>query len=152
MRIPVKTGELALDQFSALEADGFNRRSGLTVLAGDFVVTTTFNGVVSAVPVTIEEIGTTGRYTVEFTPPADGLYDLEVLVVFSKDIWGAQYQAGAGSIDGVQEQVDKIDSAPTKGMGSVTTGSLMDRFGNKDGAKTFNQGTDSLEALRDRSG
>lgn len=55
-------------------------------------------------------------------------------------------------IQDVQDQVDKIDSAPTTGPAAVTSGSLMDRMMNKDSAKTYNQGTDSLEALRDRVG
>jgi hypothetical protein len=45
-------------------------------------------------------------------------------------------------------QVDKIDLAPTIGPAAVEDGSLLDRLANKDSNKTFNQGQDSLEAIR----
>lgn len=55
-------------------------------------------------------------------------------------------------VDRVQAQVDKIDLAPTLGPSSVESGSLVDRTMNKNANKTYNQATDSLEALRDRYG
>lgn len=49
-------------------------------------------------------------------------------------------------------QSEKIDSAATVGPGAVVTGSLFDRMANKDSNKTYNQSTDSLEAIKDRIG
>jgi len=48
--------------------------------------------------------------------------------------------------------IDKIDSAATLDPSAAVTGSLLDRLVNKDGSKTYDQSTDSLEGLRDRIG
>ncbi len=57
---------------------------------------------------------------------------------------------GGGDLQAVKAQVDKIDDAATTGPGAATTGSLLDRLANKDGSKTYNQSTDSLEAISDQ--
>lgn len=159
----VETGEPVVDQFAAFEDDGFTKRSGLTVGGGDFAIAVYKDGAVDVSPVTIAEIAGLGDYKVAFTPSANGLYVIQVLIDFSKDIWagffdstdetnGAVLTAMLTAITSVQEQVDKIDRAPTLGPATVFSGSLMDRFMNKDVNKTYNQGTDALEALRDRMG
>jgi len=144
MNREVGIGELAVDQFPALENDGFSKRSGLTVVAGDFAITTYKDGAIDATPVTIEEIGVTGNYKVSFTPPLKGTYVVEVLIIFNKDIWAGYFHTS------VREQVDKIDKAMTVGPAACEDGSLLDRLANKDSNKTFNQATDSLEGLRNR--
>lgn len=63
----------------------------------------------------------------------------------------AQLQVG-GWVGGIGDQVDKIDKAATLTPGTTETGSLLDRLANKDGSKTYDQGTDALEALKDRIG
>lgn len=49
----------------------------------------------------------------------------------------------------ISGEVFKIDTKATTSPGAVVTGSLMDRIMNKNGSKTYNSSTDSLEALRD---
>jgi len=58
----------------------------------------------------------------------------------------------ADVIDDTKAQADKIDQAATIGPAAVTSGSLLDRIANKDSGKTYNQATDSLEAIKDRTG
>lgn len=57
-----------------------------------------------------------------------------------------------GSIADVGAQVEKIDGAATVAPSAAVVGSLLDRLTNKDGSRTYNQTTDSLEAVRDRIG
>ena len=59
---------------------------------------------------------------------------------------------GGGDLQAVKAQADKIDDAATTGPAAATTGSLLDRLANKDVSKTYNQATDSLEAVKDRIG
>jgi hypothetical protein len=150
----VETGSLVIDSFPVFEDDGYTAHSGL--VPADFVIQTFVDGLEIAVPVSISEIGTTGNYEIEFTPTVDGLYQIQIHALYNDDIWGETYEAGAGfpsaALVHIRNQVDKIDIAPTLGPATVTSGSLMDRTMNKDSAKTYNQGTDSLEALRDRVG
>jgi hypothetical protein len=159
----VETGEPVVDQFPAFENDGYTKRSGLTVGGGDFAISVFKDGVPDATAVTITEVGILGEYKVAFTPSADGLYVVQVLTDFNKDIWAGFFDSTVdttssivdailAALVAVQIQVDKIDLAPTLGTATVFSGSLMDRFMNKDVSKTYNQGTDSLEALRDRTG
>lgn len=158
MSRPVETGTPVQDNFSAFESDGYSKRSGLTLSGGDFAITVYRDGAPVSVPVTITEIGTTGEYTTEFTPSVDGFYSVQVLIDFNKDIWEGEYTAGetsaslATAIAEVKAQADKIDLAMTLGPATVVSGSLMDRMMNKSAGKTYNQATDSLEAIRDRQG
>lgn len=150
----VETGTLTIDSFAVFEDDGYTTKSGL--LASDFDVLVLFDGVVLSLPVSIVEIGTTGQYKVEFTPPVDGYYQVQIAIDYNLDIWTEAYESAAGMSGAVlayiKNQVDKIDLVPTLGPAAVTSGSLMDRFMNKDVNKTYNQGTDALEAIRDRVG
>jgi len=147
MNRDVKTGQLVLDQFPALEDDGYTKRSGL-VVPTDLAITVYKDGVIDAMVVTITEIGTTGDYKISFTPITDGFYVVQVLIDFSKEIWAGYYNA-SGDFATIQQQVDKIDKSPTLVLSAVTTGSLMDRVCNSGLSKTYNQATDSLEAIRD---
>jgi len=52
----------------------------------------------------------------------------------------------------VAAQVEKIDQAATVAPASAAPGSLLDRLCNKGTGRTFDQTTDSLEAIRDRVG
>ena len=150
----VETGALVIDSFPVLEDDGYSTKSGLG--PSDFTVTVLHDGVVVALAVGIQEIGATGQYKVTFTPVLDGFYQVEVLVLYNHDIWSGSYESAAGLpasvLAYIKDQVDKIDLAPTLGPATVISGSLMDRMMNKNVQKTYNQGTDSLEAIRDRMG
>ncbi len=61
--------------------------------------------------------------------------------------WPGQMNVGFWADD-----IGKIDDFATTAPGAAATGSLLDRVTNKDGSKTYNQLTDSLEANRDRLG
>ena len=145
----VSPGTLIIDQFPAFELDGYTKRSGLG--GTDFDITVFKDGVVDALTPTITEIGATGEYKLEYTPPDAARWEVQVLIDFNKQIWASEVVAGA-SLSAILAQVEKIDLAPTLGPAAVTSGSLMDRVMNKDSYKTYNQGTDSLEAQRDRVG
>jgi hypothetical protein len=140
----LKRDTLAIDQFPALEADGYTKRTGLLQPA-DFTETVWVDGIVAAVTVTITEIGTSGEYRVTFTPPVDGFMVVEVLVDFNKDLLRFQYQVVETTTN---EQVQKLDLAATAGPATAETGSLLDRLCNADTGKTYNQTRDSLEGLR----
>jgi len=140
----IKAGATAIDQFPAFEDDGYTKRSGLGV--GDFVKTVYRNGVVVADPVTITEIGGSGEYKVQFTPGTSGFYDVQIFILFNKDIWHAEYESLEVPTN---EQVRKLDLGNTLEPGSVVAGSFMDRLMNKSASKTYLPATDSLEAIRD---
>lgn len=57
---------------------------------------------------------------------------------------------GTNGLTAIKNQTNKIDGAAITAPGSVTTNSLADYLMNKDGSKTFDKSTDSLEAIRDR--
>lgn len=134
----------AVDQFPALEADGYNKRTGLT-LPADFTVSVWLDGVVSALAPTITEIGTSGEYRIDMTPTADGYLVVEVLIDFSKALLRFTYQVVEVTTN---QQVRKLDLSATVGPGAMETGSLGDRLMNADSGKTYNQNRDSLEGLR----
>jgi hypothetical protein len=155
---PINPGDTVIDQFPVFEFDGYSKHSGLHLI--DFTITTYHAGVATPLSVSLAEIGTSGEYRIEYTPPGTGYWLVEILIDYNKDIWRSEVEAAFTDVSGilaaveaVQHQVDKIDLAPTIGPAAVTDGSLMDRMMNKSSAtKTYNQGTDSLEALRDRTG
>jgi len=146
----VETGSLVLDQFPAFENDGYSKRSGLG--GGDFVSTVFLDGAIVVVPVTITEIDVSGEYRTSFTPATDGLYELQVLIDFNKQIWHAQYSAWAEITHDLagqaRDQADKIDLSPVS-PSSAANDSLVDQMFNKDASKSYDQGTDSLEAIAD---
>lgn len=80
-----------IDQFSIFEADGYTKKSGETV----FTTTLWKDGVVSAVPVTIAEIGSSGEYRVSFTPDGSGFWHLEIIIDYNKDVVGGDYEVSA---------------------------------------------------------
>jgi len=147
----VETGIAVLDEFPAFENDGFSKRSGLTA-PGDFIPTVYRDTSIISTPVTIQEIGSSGEYRVSFTPTLSGFYELEVLIDFNKQIWHSQYQVWDEPThllaNQARDQADKIDLAPIS-PSSVTNDSLADLLFNKNGSKTFDPATDSLEAIAD---
>lgn len=140
----LKRNTVAIDQFPALEADGWNKRTGLAQPA-DFTTTVWLDGAVNLLSVTITEIGTSGEYRVTFTPTSDGYLVVEILIEFSKTPVRFQYEVVELKTN---EQARKLDSAATVGPGAAETGSMLDRLCNADTGKTYNQTRDSLQGLR----
>jgi len=79
----IELGSTVYDSFSVYEADFYTRKTGET----SFTSVLYKNGVVSAIPVTIAEIGTSGEYKVSFTPDSIGIWKVLVLVDFDKNWW-----------------------------------------------------------------
>jgi hypothetical protein len=145
----IETGTLIVDTFPAFEEDGYTRKSGL--LPTDFMVTQYLDGATTAIPLVISEVGVTGQYSFSFTPTVDGYYQVIVEIPYNHDVWEGEYEVG-DFLTHIVQQIDKIDLAPTLGPAAVVSGCLMDRLMHKNANKTYNQGTDSLEAIRDRVG
>jgi hypothetical protein len=134
----------AIDQFPALEADGWNKRTGL-VQPGGFTESVWLDGAVHALTVTITEIGTSGEYRVDFVPATNGFLVVEILIDFSKELIRRTYLVVDVTTN---QQVRKLDLAATVGPGTAESGSLIDRVCNADAGKTYNQTRDSLQGLR----
>ena len=145
-----KLGYIIINQIPAYESDGYSKRSGLT--QSDFIVETFHDGEVVSLPVTITEIASTGEYRVSYAPTDVGYWLIDILINFNKAVWRLDVVINNSDIDSVKSQVDKIDLSATIGPATSESGSLVDRLMNKNSNKTYNQGTDSLEALRDRLG
>ena len=94
----IVTGTPVVDHFSAFENDGYTKRSGLTVTAGDLTVTVYKDAAVVALSITIAEIGSTGEYEVAFTPASDGFYSVHVLIDFNKEYWEGEYEVSPDAI------------------------------------------------------
>lgn len=90
-------GETVLDQISVYDDTGVAKISGLSVLNGDFVVTVYRDGVVSALPVTVSEIGSLGEYLLEFTPNLEGTWVVEVFVVPTQEAFKTTVVSGGGT-------------------------------------------------------
>lgn len=148
----VETGVAVIDQFPVFESDGYTKHSGLTTIGGDFIPTVYRDSVIVALPVIILEIGSTGEYSVSFIPTIEGCYELQIFIDYNKDIWHSQYGAVNELTNTLasqaRNQVVKIDLAPVDPSTAVND-SLVDQLFNKDGSKTFNPATDSLEAISD---
>lgn len=146
----VEVGVPVIDQFPAFENDGYSKRSGL--LAADFASTVYRDTSIVPLPVTIQEISGSGEYRTSFTPALSGLYEVQVLIDFNKQIWFAQYAAVAelthDLAEQARDQADKIDLSVVN-PSTVVDGSLADQLMNKDAARTFSAATDSLEAIAD---
>lgn len=87
-------GQTIKDPFAAFEDDGASKRSGLTVGAGDFIINVLKDCVPDALAVTITEIGATGDYCLEYTPPTVGYWVVEVRIDFSDDILCSRASVG----------------------------------------------------------
>jgi hypothetical protein len=91
MALTASVGELVRIQFPCFDIDGITPMSGL--VDADFGKLLLRDNVVSAVSMTITEVGTTGRYVISFTPDADGLWYPEVTTPV-EDIFADQVEVG----------------------------------------------------------
>ena len=117
----MKAGDTIYLPFSVFQADGVTR---LTGQAGSVTDSLVFNNAASAQPVTIAEIGSTGRYHASFIPNAVGQWDLELTLpspdlrvvggywdVEAKDIDALNDLAAGAAMDLVNDAVDAASVA-----------------------------------------
>ena len=91
MTLNASVGELVQIQFPAFDIDGITPLTGL--VDSDFSKLLLRDNTVSAVAVTVSEVGATGRYVIRFTPDADGLWYAEVETPV-EDIFADQVEVG----------------------------------------------------------
>ena len=103
----VVPGQTVYDQFPALEDDGITKRPGLTVGAGDFIVTTYKDCVITPLAVAITDISGTGEYCLEYTPPDEGFWVVEVLIDFSGDCFKSITQTVAANLATVIDNLNR---------------------------------------------
>jgi len=126
-----------LDQFPAFEDDGFSKRTGL--VPGDFTAIVFQDSVVTALVVTISEIGATGEYKTSFVPPSIGFYELQILVDFNKEIRFANYQVvpeitntvvieTRDKVFEIATSNDAIDEQLAAALGLLHQNSMVDKF------------------------
>jgi len=101
---------LVIDQFPAFELDGYTKRTGLS--GGDFDITVFKDSVVDPLAATIAEIGTTGEYKLEYTPPGSGRWEVQVLIDFNKHIWVSEVMAGVDLYD-LDDQLELVKDGGT---------------------------------------
>lgn len=102
-------GQAIQDQFPAWQDDGFTKQSGLSVGGGHFLVTVWQDTVVSGLPVTVSEIGTSGEYRVQYTPPSEGIWVVEIKVNTNQDVWKSRAFVGASAdLTSVKADLDRI--------------------------------------------
>jgi hypothetical protein len=89
----IHLGTEVVDQFPVWKEDGYTKKSGET----SFAVSLWRNGVISAVPVAISEIGSTGEYKAVFTPDSLGFWLLEIIPTFNHQPWKGEYEVEYGS-------------------------------------------------------
>ena len=91
MTLNASVGELVQIQFPCFDIDGITPLTGL--VDADFGKLLLRDNTVSAVAITVSEVGATGRYVMEFTPDADGLWYAEVTTEV-EDIFADQVEVG----------------------------------------------------------
>ena len=77
---------LFIDQFSVFDTDGFSKKSGL-IYPTHFEIKLWKDCVVDSTTVTLGEIGTSGEYSISFTPDEIGFYELEIHCLWNHEIW-----------------------------------------------------------------
>lgn len=131
-----KVNQVVKTHFAVFDADGYTKKTGQ---AGACVASLWLNGAVSAVSVTIAEIGTSGEYTATFTPNAVGLWHIEVLDT-NNTIWQDDVEARVADIDLLYRyetgrwKIDKVSSTMTfyaeDGVTPLIVYNLKDAAGN----------------------
>jgi hypothetical protein len=113
-------------QFPCFDVDGVTPISGLTDV--DFGRYLAVDGTASAVTSTVFEISL-GRYYIEFTPNADGLWYVEVMTT-EEDVFTFEVQVGPLPADVVVDIVDAVWSEPLPG--AYPAGSAGERLASTD--------------------
>jgi len=113
--VPLQT---IIDNIPAFEDDGITKRSGL--LPADFTVTVWKDGAVDPLSVAVAEIGSSGEYSVTYTPDTAGYWLVEVHVLFNGAFWGSSAQVGvAADYSTLLDRMDRV-------LGLLHMNSLVD--------------------------
>lgn len=127
MAILASQGALLSLQFPAFDVDGITPVSGLLdVNFGRFLAV---DDAASAVVAVVSEIGATGRYVIEFTPNADGLWYVEVTTP-EEDVFTFEVQVGPLPDDATDAIVEGVWSEPLPG--AYLAGSAGERLASTD--------------------
>ena len=146
----IKLGEAFVAHFPVFEADQVTKRSGVAV----FSTAVWHDGVVSAVPATVAEIGATGEYTVTITPTAVGAWGVEVYVPVSGDRWGedvtVEQQQVAWGFSAADDEVEISFSvwADLDGQTILDLDSLAAVIRNQAGTVEIDLGTETVPDAR----
>lgn len=125
--ITAVVGELLRIHFPVFEEDGLTPSSGL--VDGDFTKQLVRDTVASALPVTITEVGATGRYFAAFTPDQAGRWYLDVETPF-EDVFGTDILV---EIPEATRVVTSFAFNPTAGPGGTLDGNVwLERDGQLD--------------------
>lgn len=112
MTLNASVGELVQIQFPAFDIDGITPLTGL--VDTDFQKLLLVDNAISAVTVTVTEVGSTGRYVISFTPNLDGLWYAEVTTPV-EDIFADQVEVGPPPDDWLVAIADEILSTIVPG-------------------------------------
>jgi len=112
MTISASVGELVQVQFPAFDIDGITPLIGL--LDSDFNKLLLVDDAVSSQTVTVSEVGSTGRYVIEFTPNTAGLWYMEVETPV-EDVFADQAEVGPPPNDWIDGIAEGVWSEPLPG-------------------------------------
>lgn len=118
MTINASVGELVQIQFPVFDVDGITPVTGL--VDGDFGKMLLVGNVVAGPTMTISEVAATGRYVMEFTPNADGLWYAEVETPI-EDIFADQVEVGPLPDDVIASIVEGVWSEVLAGTYAVSS-------------------------------
>jgi hypothetical protein len=104
--ISASVGELVQIQFFVFDVDGITPLTGL--VDGDFTKTLLLDDATSAVTVTVTEVGATGRYVVDFTPTAAGLWYVDVVLPDTEAVWACNVEVGPPPDDWIDAIADGV--------------------------------------------
>lgn len=135
MTLQASVGELVQIQFPCFDIDGITPLTGK--VDGDFGKILLLDNTVSAVVMTVSEVGTTGRYVMSFTPDSDGLWYAEVTTEVD-DVYGDQVEVGSPPDDWLTAIATEVWS--TLLPGGFPAGSAGYIVGNVDGKLTIIEG------------
>jgi hypothetical protein len=108
MAYQLNLGTTFVDVFPIFEEDSYTKHSGVV----DFTTIIYKNGIISALPVTIAEIGVSGDYRISFTPDSIGIWKVEIFVDYDKSWWGSEVCVSYNSFADAQINVAFDDSVP----------------------------------------
>lgn len=113
-------GDALIDHFSVFEDNGYAKRSGLT--SGDFTTSVWANGAVVPTATSIIEISG-GEYQLGFIPTIVGIWKVEVLVNYNKEILVTEVEVRELDVDAIGDILNDIKDGNT-GSFDPTTDSL----------------------------